>query len=265
MTPLDTIANILEPVKGAGELALQGQRRMDFCERGYKGDGSVITGSDTEVERYLLKRISGLYPQANLLAEETARLFDSSKPFTFAIDPIDGSDAFSQGMAGWCISVGVLDAGLTPVAGAVYAPRLDLLFFADIGRGATLNGKQLEPTDPPDDALEKTNLMVSSRIHREIDLGAFPGKIRNIGSGALHFCFPLLSPGILGAVQSPIVHIWDICGAHAVNRAAGYALEFLAGGPIDYAALTGGDPVDDFVLSGSMDGIETMRGCIARI
>jgi fructose-1,6-bisphosphatase/inositol monophosphatase family enzyme len=185
---IDSIANILEHVKAAGELALSGQRRMDFFERNYKGDGSVITGSDTEVERYLLKHIGELYPRANLLAEEKVRLYDRAKPFT-----------------------------------------------------------------------------VSSRIHREIDLRAFPGKIRNIGSGALHFCFPLLSPGILGAVQSPIVHIWDICGAHAINRAAGYSLEFLAGGDIDYASLTDGDSVDDFVLSGSPEGIETIRGYITRI
>ena len=168
-------------------------------------------------------------------------------------------------MAGWCVSVGLLDADLTPVAGIVYAPRLDLLLFADIGRPATLNGEVITPQDSAAGSLEKANIMVSSRIHREIDMSAFPGKIRNVGSGALHFCFPLLSPGIIGAIQSPVVHIWDISGAHAINRAAGFRLEFLGGGAIDYTTLTGGNSVDDFVLSGSPESIDTIRGFVTRI
>jgi len=262
--PIDSIENIPPLVTAAGRMALEGQRKMDFSRRKYKRDGSVLTETDLAVEHYLLSHLGALYPQANLLAEETAHLFDQSRPFTLAIDPIDGSDVFSQGMAGWCVSVGLLDQGLQPIAGVVYAPRLDLLIFADVGRRARLNGDDIDAAGDPNTPLDKANIMVSSRVHREIDLSAFPGKIRNVGSGALHFCFPLIHPGVIGAVQSP-VHIWDMSAAHAINRSAGFSLQYLSGESIDYSNVTDGRPVADFILSGSPERIDQLRKLITKI
>ena len=58
------------------------------------------------------------------------RLSPGAKPYTFCLDPIDGTDAFSQSMAGWCTSLALLDETLTPVAGIIYAPKLDVMLFA---------------------------------------------------------------------------------------------------------------------------------------
>jgi myo-inositol-1(or 4)-monophosphatase len=92
--------------------------------RSYKSDGTVVTQIDRWVEEYLVAQIACFYPGANVLGEESAHLFDPSKPYTFAVDPIDGTEVYSLGLEGWCVSVGLLDQALSPIAGILFAPRL---------------------------------------------------------------------------------------------------------------------------------------------
>lgn len=260
---LHSIEDVLDFVKAAGEIALTEQRKLGHFDRRYKADGSVLTRVDKQVEDYLFERIGRVYPEANILTEETARSFDPQKPYTFAVDPIDGTDVFSQGMVGWCVSVGLLDKGLTPVAGVVFAPRLELLFFADVGQRATLNGVEIDPPDLSDCAISaKTNVMFYSGIHHQLNLDGYPGKVRSIGSAALHLCFPLIYPGVLAAVEGGGAHIWDVAGAHAVNRSLGFDLECLGGGPISYAGMVEGNPVGDIILVGHKAHVDALRGVL---
>jgi fructose-1,6-bisphosphatase/inositol monophosphatase family enzyme len=256
---IDSITALREHVETAGRMGAKAQQRMRLAERSYKDDGSVVTETDKRLDEYLFEQIAALYPQANILTEETARTFDPKKPYTFAVDPIDGTDVFSQGMAGWCVSVGLFDGALTPVAGIVYAPKLDLLLFADVGERAILNGSELSPPDPTEPLSDSSNVMVMSQLHRRLDLSKLPGKIRNVGSAALHLCFPLIYSGVVGSVEGPGGHIWDIAGAHAVNRSLGFDLELLSGGPIDYARMVDGSPVGDVILPGYRQRIDELR------
>ena len=93
-----SIENVLQDVTVAGQMAHEDQRTMRFDERSLKGDGSVLTETDQRVERYLSERIANAYPETNILGEEHVWSFDPDRPYTFVIDPIDGTDAFSQGM-----------------------------------------------------------------------------------------------------------------------------------------------------------------------
>jgi fructose-1,6-bisphosphatase/inositol monophosphatase family enzyme len=261
---INSIGNILEHVETAGKIGTEAQQEIRFSDRSYKGDGSVVTETDKQIDEYLFEQIAALYPQANVLTEETVRAFDPQKPYTLAVDPIDGTDVFSQGMAGWCVSVGLFDGALTPIAGIVYAPKLDLLLFADVGKRATLNGSELSPPDLLEPLSDRSNVMVMSQLHRRIDLSKLPGKIRNIGSAALHLCFPLLYSGVVGAIEGPGGHIWDIAGAHAVLRSHGFDLELLGGGGIDYVKMVDGSPVGAVILAGREQRIDELRGVLGR-
>ncbi len=110
---------------------------------------------------------------------------------------------------------------------------------------------------------EDSNLMWASKMHRLLDLGRFPGKIRNVGSASLHLCFPLLYPAVFGAVESQRVRIWDIAGPHAILLSLGFDLAYLGGGQIDYSALVDGSPVADIVVAGTKPRIEELRRIFA--
>lgn len=260
---INSIDNILDDVKAAGQAGVDAQKEMRDTDRVYKEDGSVVTETDKRIEDYLFARIATLHPEANILAEETARSFDPEQPYTFAIDPIDGTDAFSQGMISWCVSVGLFDRALTPIAGIVYAPRMDLLFFADVGQPATLNSTPIAPPDPGSPLTPASNLMVTSHAHLQFDIRKLPCKIRSIGSAALHLCYPLVFPAVYGAIENAKGHIWDIAGAHGINRSLGFEVELLSGGAIDYARMVDGSPVGDVVLAGHRQRIDTLRAIIA--
>lgn len=260
-----SIQNILHHVKEAGALALEEQGRLDFSDRRYKADESVITEADRDVEALLCQRIASLHPAANIITEESRHPFDPGKRHTFAVDPIDGTDVFSQGMPGWCVSVGLLDQDLAPVAGILFAPRLDLLLVADVGGPVTLNGSELPPPDPPDPISVRSNLMVTSRIHQNLDLSRYVGKIRGIGSAALHLVYPLIYPAVIGALEGPGAHIWDIAAAHALNRAQGRDLVYLNGEPINYQTMLNGGPARDVIMSGAEPIVESLRDVLRRL
>jgi myo-inositol-1(or 4)-monophosphatase len=256
---IHSIYKVLEIVKEAGAIAAEEQDRLAFEDRGYKEDGSIITEVDTKIDRLLSAKISGLYPFANILSEEIQRFFDPQKPYTFAIDPIDGSDSFSQNMPGWCIAVGLLNQQLQPVAGIVYAPGWDVLFFADIGKEAIYNGRAIDLTHRLDVTSPKVGLMVSSKIYREVVLDRFHGKLRSVGSTALHICMPLIYGGVVGSLSSSKAHIWDIAAAHAINLSLGWDLELLSGAKIDYSKLTDGGHSGEVILSGSKTALPYFR------
>lgn len=224
-------------VREAGLEAARRQRRLDFADRAFKADGSVITEVDRDTEDVLCERILARLPEANLVAEERVREFAEGREWTFVIDPIDGTDSFSQGLPTWAVSVGVLDAGLVPVAGIVYAPRLGLMLSAD-GAGRLRRDGRPVPVPEPVQALSPlSGLAISSRAHRGFDLHRFPGKLRGHGSAALHLVYPAMFGGIVAALQDAGANAWDIAGAHAICRAAGCSFGYLDGKPVDYRRL----------------------------
>jgi fructose-1,6-bisphosphatase/inositol monophosphatase family enzyme len=167
-------------------------------------------------------------------------------------------------MTGWCVSVGLLDRDLLAVAGIVYAPRLDLLFFADVNQPATLNGSALSPMDASEPLSDKSNLMVPSRSHRYIDLRTFPGKARSIGSAALHLCFPLAYPAVVAGLQCPGAHIWDVAGAHAICASVGFRFEYWDGSPIDYLVLLDGSSIRDTIVSAHQAQMDALKAVVGR-
>jgi fructose-1,6-bisphosphatase/inositol monophosphatase family enzyme len=255
---ITSIANLIDAVKSAGMAALDEQQPTRIAID-YKNDGSIHTPVDDEVEKFLIAEITGHFPQVNIISEESEHEFDPAKPYTFALDPIDGTDIYSQGMSGWCISLGLLDASLQPIAGIIYAPKLDLLLFADVGTKATYNQMPIPPKQ--DDPLlnPDSNLMASSTIHKYVDLSLFPGKIRSIGGAALHLCSPLIYTRVVASVHYGSVHLWDIAGAHAIILSHGLDIEYASGGNINYHSLVEGGLITDGIICGSKPVINSLR------
>ena len=256
--PIQTIDNVLKLVLTAGQIAVEEQQHFLFTDRDYKSDGSVLTSVDKKIEQFLCENILRLYPDVNIISEESSRPFDAEKSCTFVIDPIDGTDIFSQGLPGWCIAAGLLDHDFIPAAGIVYAPRWGSLYFADVGRPPVHNGRPLSRTMTLEPDSPNANLMVTSRIFRFMDLRSFKGKIRNIGAGALQMCFPLTSPAVIGAILGK-THIWDIAAAAAILNAAGLKVEYMSGDELLYEEILDGRPAMDLILCGSQRTIDYLR------
>jgi len=261
-----TLSGVLDIVRDTARIGLEYQRQVGRRAPEYKKDGSVVTAADRDIEDALCDRIGRLAPGCNFVTEERPRQYRDGAEYTFVIDPIDGSDNFSNGAPFWSISVGLLDAELRPVGGIVYAPRIDFLLFADIGAQATLNGERIERPEREDGLSGLSTILVSSRVHRQLDLRNFPGKVRGLGSAALNLGMTAAYPGVTGTVQDDRAFAWDIAGAHAALLSLGYEVAYFGGGSIDYRMMKGGNwKIAGFILAAKPGMAGELSRCVHRL
>lgn len=102
----------------------------------------IVTEYDVLSERAVVETIRRAFPDHNLLAEEEATAALGSE-FTWLIDPLDGTTNFAQAIPAFCVSVALVHKG-EPVVGVIIDPTRDETFFAERGRGATLNGEPIQ-------------------------------------------------------------------------------------------------------------------------
>lgn len=102
-----------------------------------EGVNDLVTEVDHASEKVIIDTIKKNYPGHCLLTEETGEIFQDSE-YKWIIDPIDGTVNFAHHIPICCISIGVEHNGKM-VLGAVYNPFMNEFFFAEKGRGATLN------------------------------------------------------------------------------------------------------------------------------
>lgn len=108
----------------------------------YKGNSfDLVTAADIESEKAAVRLIRKYYPGHNILAEENKYRLTPS-PYTWIIDPLDGTNNFSSGLPIFCVSIALAYKDEV-IMGAVYDATRDELFYAAKGKGAYLNGKKI--------------------------------------------------------------------------------------------------------------------------
>lgn len=124
----------------AGKLQMHKYRSRHLDMETKSSEHDVVTEVDRECESMLIERISSAYPHHSILGEETGLHEQADSEWEWVIDPLDGTNNYSQGLPIFCVSIGVRHNGVTEV-GVVYVPLLDELYTAVRGEGAQMNGK----------------------------------------------------------------------------------------------------------------------------
>ncbi|MBO4394412.1 MAG: hypothetical protein J5800_08720, partial [Spirochaetales bacterium] len=94
-------------IRQCGEAARTNQSHI---HRSFKDDGTILTETDLAVSDAVLTCLRKLYPDCNIITEEIdLKAFSNGARYTFVLDPIDGTDAYSQGLPAWCVALGILD------------------------------------------------------------------------------------------------------------------------------------------------------------
>ena len=112
----------------------------------------LVTDVDRASQSLIHELVSDEFPDHMLLGEEEPPEEEPpASDFVWAVDPIDGTINFANGLPPWAVSVGVLHRG-RPVAGAVWLPwptadRFKIV-HARKGGGAWLDGRCLEIVGP---------------------------------------------------------------------------------------------------------------------
>jgi myo-inositol-1(or 4)-monophosphatase len=108
------------------------------------GRGNFVTAGDLASEKAIMDLIKKYFPHDQILSEETESTIPDllKAPNLWVIDPIDGTNNFRNGRNYSAVSVGYVEKGVSKI-GAVFDPFRNELFFAEAGKGATLNEKPL--------------------------------------------------------------------------------------------------------------------------
>lgn len=107
----------------------------------FKAARDPVTQADVEAERIILGTLQKEFPDHNYVSEETGTQYTGS-PFSWIIDPLDGTSNFLHGLGHFAVSIALQYEEKTLV-GVVYEPVAEEIYTAIRGQGAYLNEKRI--------------------------------------------------------------------------------------------------------------------------
>jgi myo-inositol-1(or 4)-monophosphatase len=143
----DSSEEILRRIKNALEAAVESISSFipGAVAAEFKVGDDPITEADRTANRVLRQALNR--DGEGWLSEESvddlARLENER---VWVVDPLDGTREFVAGIPEWCLSVGYVEKGKA-VAGGICNPATRELFLGAVGRGITLNGKAVHPSN----------------------------------------------------------------------------------------------------------------------
>jgi len=121
----------------AGKIMLKYFDKDDITS--IKGDRTLVTLADKEINEYLIKRVKEEYPEHSVDGEEDT--FGHSN-YVWVCDPVDGTAMYARHVPVAVFSLALVVDG-KPIIGVVYDPFMDNLYSASLGQGAFLNNKRI--------------------------------------------------------------------------------------------------------------------------
>ena len=109
----------------------------------YKGDKTIVTLADKEINSYLIKRVKEEFPNHSVDGEEET--FGNSE-YVWVCDPVDGTAMYARHIPTAVFSLALVVDG-TPVVGVVYDVFTDSLYTAIKGKGAYKNNEKISVND----------------------------------------------------------------------------------------------------------------------
>ena len=145
LSPAMTV--VINAARKASRRLLRDFGEVENLQVSSKGPGDFVSQADLRAEETLRDELRRARPGFAFLMEESGESGAADWEWRWVVDPLDGTTNFLHGIPQWCISVGI-EKRLTPttseiVAGVIYNPATDELFWAEKGRGAFLNDKRL--------------------------------------------------------------------------------------------------------------------------
>jgi len=193
-----------------------------------KDDKSPLTAADKASHEVIIAGLQKHFPEIPILSEEGADI-----PYTermewsrfWCVDPLDGTKEFIKRNGEFTVNIALIEAG-RPVAGVVYVPVQDKMFFGTSGAGCWVSEVGLEAVQVK---VREANLdagltVVMSRSHPSPDLEAYLQDIKvaeamPVGS-SLKLCVVAEGLADLYPRLGPTME-WDTAAGHAVVEAAG--------------------------------------------
>ncbi len=107
-----------------------------------KGPSDFVSTADLKAEKILKEELAKARPGFGFLMEESGVTPGRDARHRWIVDPLDGTTNFLHGIPHFAISIGLEEDG-EMIAGLIYHPVADEIYWAEKGRGAYLNDRRL--------------------------------------------------------------------------------------------------------------------------
>ena len=221
---------MIKAARKAGRGLVKDFREVENLQVSMKGAGDFVSRADTAAEAVLKAELLGARPSYGWLGEETGATPGQDPTRRWIVDPLDGTTNFLHGLPHWAISIALEHKGEV-VAGVVYDPAKDELFWAEKGMGAFLNDRRLRVSGRRNliECIFATGVPFGGRQHSLPatlqDLARLMpacAGVRRWGAAALDLAY--VAAGRVDGYWERELNAWDIAaGLILVREAGGFA------------------------------------------
>lgn len=214
----------------AAEKAAKSLRRdfgeVEQLQVSLKSPGQFVSAADTRAEKVLRQELNEARPGYSFLLEEGGSIEGKDPRHRWIIDPLDGTTNFLNGLPHWCISI-ACEKDQEIIAGLIYDPVLDELFFAEKGKGAFMRNKRLRVSgcqslrraiigyNTP-----KAGQTGHNRAKNEIfEMSQRTSGLRQSGSAALDLAY--VAAGRLDGFWEYGLSPWDVAAGYIIIKESG--------------------------------------------
>jgi 3'(2'), 5'-bisphosphate nucleotidase len=221
------IQDVISIAKEAGNAIMQ-IYNQDF-EVEYKQDDSPLTLADKKANYIIEYKLNQLSVNLPILSEEGAVAPYKERrhwEYFWLVDPLDGTKEFIKKNGEFTVNIALIYKD-TPVLGVVYAPALNICYWAKKNEGAFKDGQRLPIKT---EGQRNTYKIVTSRSHMSSETKLFIDAIKtnkekeiiSIGS-SLKICLVAEGEVDIYPRLAPTME-WDTGAAHAIINEASCCL-----------------------------------------
>lgn len=183
-----------------------------------KSLGHCVTDLDLKIDGFLRAKIQTMFPEHNIISEEGDNHYHSKRPFTWLLDPIDGTSYLIKGLPEYSIVIMLLYEN-KPLAVGIMNPLSNGLWIA--------SASQFEAFMPMiNPRFYEDKILVSPNLHSQSKYSDLP--IKSVGSIAYRICIAVSCHG-LGAISLQHLSCWDVLPGVFLANLCGYQVMDLNG------------------------------------
>lgn len=212
----------------AGRALVRDFNELEHLQVSKKSLGNFVSTADHRSENILVQELKKARPSYSFLLEESGVIEGTDPEYRWIIDPLDGTTNFLHSIPHFAISIG-LQRGEDIVAGVIYNPVTDEMYWTERGKGAFLNQRRLRVSGRKH--LEEALIAVGGPYGDQGDVETYVQRlkkitpqtagIRRFGAAALDLAF--VAAGRFDVYLESDFHPWDVAaGILMVKEAGGY-------------------------------------------
>ncbi|GAA6176714.1 inositol monophosphatase family protein [Sulfitobacter pacificus] len=221
---------MIKAARKAGRALTKDFREVEQLQVSVKGAGDFVSKADIAAEQIIKSELMNARPTYGWLAEEGGEEEGVDPTRRWIVDPLDGTTNFLHGLPHWAVSIALEHKGQI-VAGVVFDPTKDEMFFAEKGAGAWMNESRIRASGRHRmiESIFATGLPFGGRsdlpqtLQELARLMPVCAGVRRWGAASLDLAY--VAAGRYDGFWERRLNAWDVAAGSLIVREAGGLVE----------------------------------------